>query len=401
MKYILQRTKRFCGFATGFVFFLSGIIKLLDPVGAGLVMDGYFDFLHLGFMEPASKFFGVAFALGEAIIGTALITGVWRKTVAFSALILQGFFTLLTLLLVIFNPEMDCGCFGEAIHLTHMQTFIKNIILCLLLTAYIFPTNALGANKKRKYASFAIVTASVLVFTTYSLMYIPLVDYTDFKPAAPLMATEGAGSEMYEAVFIYEKDGKTERFTLGHLPDSTWTFVDTETVLIEEEGSSAVSLSIRDAYGEYHDAIATEGKVIAISVYDIERKAGRWSQTARFIDNAEKAGFNAILLVSSTDEQFEKMVSKLDPSVAATLKNNLYFSDYKTLISMNRSNGGATFFCDGYLIRKWARRALPDMKSLEELAHADETEALIERSTNGDLTFQGFLLYVFAVMLLL
>ena len=206
---------------------------------------------------------------------------------------------------------------------------------------------------------------------------------------------------MYEAVFIYEKDGQRERFTLGHLPDSTWTFVDTETVLIEDEGSSAVSLSIRDAYGEYHDAVATDGKVIAISVYDIERKAGRWSQTARFIDNAEKAGFNAILLVSSTDEQFEKMVSKLDPSVAATLKNNLYFSDYKTLISMNRSNGGATFFCDGYLIRKWARRALPDLKSLEELAHADETEALIERSTNGDLTFQGFLLYVFAVMLLL
>lgn len=364
-------------------------------------MDGYFDFLHLGFMEPASKFFGVAFALAETIIGTALITGVWRKTVAFAALILQGFFTLLTLLLVIFNPEMDCGCFGEAIHLTHMQTFIKNIVLCLLLAAYIFPTHALGANVKRKYASFAIVTASVLAFTVYSLMYIPLVDYTDFKPAAALMAGEGAGSEMYEAVFIYEKDGQTERFTLGHLPDSTWTFVDTETVMIEEEGSSAVSLSIRDAYGEYHDAIATEGKVIAISVYDIERKAGRWSQTARFIDNAEKAGFNAILLVSSTDEQFEKVVSKLDPSVAATLKNNLYFSDYKTLISMNRSNGGATFFCDGYLIRKWARRALPDMKSLEELAHADETEALIERSTNGDLTFQGFLLYVFAVMLLL
>lgn len=401
MKYILQRTKRFCGFVTGFVFFLSGIIKLLDPVGAGLVMDGYFDFLHLGFMEPASKFFGVAFALAETIIGTALITGVWRKTVAFAALILQGFFTLLTLLLVIFNPEMDCGCFGEAIHLTHMQTFIKNIVLCMLLAAYAFPVHALGANVKRKYASFAIVTVSVLAFTVYSLMYIPLVDYTDFKPAAALMAGEGAGSEMYEAVFIYEKDGQTERFTLGHLPDSTWTFVDTETVMIEEEGSSAVSLSIRDAYGEYHDAIATEGKVIAISVYDIERKAGRWSQTARFIDNAEKAGFNAILLVSSTDDQFEKMISKLDPSVAATLKNNLYFSDYKTLISMNRSNGGATFFCDGYLIRKWARRALPDMKSLEELAHADETEALIERSTNGDLTFQGFLLYVFAVMLLL
>ena len=393
--------KRFCGFVTGFVFFLSGIVKLLDPVGAGLVMDGYFDFLHLGFMAPASKFFGVAFALAETIIGTGLITGVWRKTVALSAIILQGFFTLLTLLLVIFNPEMDCGCFGEAIHLTHMQTFIKNIILCILLAAYFFPSSQLGENKKRKYASFALVTASVLAFTAYSLMYIPLIDFTDFKPAAALMAGEGSGGDSYESVFIYEKDGERQSFTIDHLPDSTWTFVDTETVMIESEDNASVNLSIRDAYGDYHDGIAAEGKIMIVSVYDIDRKAGRWGQTAHFLSNAEKAGFTSLLLVRSTQEEFEEAVSCLAPQVAEVLRRHLYFSDYKELISMNRSNGGATFFCDGYLIRKWARRALPDMKNLEELVEADETEALIERSTNGDLTFQGFLLYVFAVMLLL
>ena len=401
MKYIYQRMKRFCGFITGFVFFLSGIVKLLDPVGAGLVMDGYFDFLHLGFMVPASKFFGVAFALAETIIGTGLITGVWRKAVAMSAIILHGFFTLLTLLLVIFNPEMDCGCFGEAIHLTHMQTFLKNIVLCVLLAIYFFPPAQLGENKKRKYASFALVTVSVLAFTVYSLMYIPLVDYTDFKPAAALMAGEGSGGDSYESVFIYEKDGERQSFTLDHLPDSTWTFVDTETVMIESDGSTSANLSILDSEGDYHDSLAAEGKVLAVSVYDIERKAGRWAQTARFIGNAEKAGFNVLLLVSSTPEDFDKVAAGLDSQIAHTLRKHLYFSDYKTLISMNRSNGGATFFCDGYLIRKWARRALPDMKNLEELVKADETEALIERSTNGDLTFQGFLLYVFAVMLLL
>ena len=393
--------KRFCGFVTGFVFFLSGIVKLLDPVGAGLVMDGYFDFLHLGFMAPASKFFGVAFALAETIIGTGLITGVWRKTVALSAIILQGFFTLLTLLLVIFNPEMDCGCFGEAIHLTHMQTFIKNIILCILLAAYFFPSSQLGENRKRKYASFALVTASVLAFTVYSLMYIPLIDFTDFKPAAALMAGEGSGGDSYESVFIYEKDGERQSFTIDHLPDSTWTFVDTETIMIDSEGNASVNLSIRDAYGDYHDGIAAEGKIMIVSVYDIDRKAGRWGQTAHFLSNAEKAGFTSLLLVRSTPEEFEEAVSCLAPQVAEVLRRHLYFSDYKELISMNRSNGGATFFCDGYLIRKWARRALPDMKNLEELVEADETEALIERSTNGDLTFQGFLLYVFAVMLLL
>jgi hypothetical protein len=47
MRYILQRMKRFCGFATGVVFFLGGILKLMDPVGAGLVIKEYLDFLHL------------------------------------------------------------------------------------------------------------------------------------------------------------------------------------------------------------------------------------------------------------------------------------------------------------------------------------------------------------------
>ena len=51
MRYILQRMKRFCGFATGVVFFIGGILKLMDPVGAGLVIKEYLDFLHLGFMS--------------------------------------------------------------------------------------------------------------------------------------------------------------------------------------------------------------------------------------------------------------------------------------------------------------------------------------------------------------
>ena len=401
MRYLLLRMKRFCGFITGFVFFLSGIVKLMDPVGAGLVMNEYYGFLHLGFLSFSSKVTGTLFALAETLIGTALITGVWRKTVAVSAVVLQGFFTFLTLLMVIFKPEMDCGCFGEAIHLTHMQTFLKNIVLCILLATYYFPSSMLGRNRKRKYASFGLVTVSVLAFTVYSLLYIPLIDFTAFKPAAVLAAGENAEADLYEAVFIYEKDGVKESFTLGHLPDSTWTFVSTETIMKEGHEDSSVNLSIRDAYGDYHDSMAAEGKVLIVSVYDIDRKKGRWAQTARFLDNAEKAGFKPLLLVSSTAGQFAEMTAGLEPQTAAVLDRMVHYSDYKTLITMNRSNGGATFFCDGYLIRKYARRALPDMGELSTLFQSDETEELISRSTNGDLTFQGFLLYVFAVMLLL
>lgn len=401
MKYIVRKMRRFCGFIAGFIFYISGILKLIDPVGAGLVMDEYYSFLHLGFLGFSAKFMGTAFAFAETLIGAALITGVWRKATAIAAFSFQGFFTLLTLILVIFNPEMDCGCFGEAIHLTHMQTFLKNIVLCILLATYYFPSSMLGRNRKRKYASFGLVTVSVLAFTVYSLLYIPLIDFTAFKPAAALAAGENAEADLYEAVFIYEKDGVKESFTLGHLPDSTWTFVSTETVVKEGHEDSSVNLSIRDAYGDYHDNMAAEGKVLIVSVYDIDMKKGRWEQTAGFLENAEKAGFKPFLLVSSTAEQFAEMTARLDPQTAAVLNRLVYYSDYKTLITMNRSNGGATFFCDGYLIRKYARRALPDMGELSTLFQSDETEELISRSTSGDLTFQGFLLYVFAVMLLL
>ncbi len=391
MRYILLRMKRFCGFITGFVFFLSGIVKLMDPVGAGLVMNEYFNFLHMGFLSFSAKGAGVFFALAETLIGTALITGVWRRPTVLCAIGLQTFFTLLTLLLVIFNPEMDCGCFGEAIHLTHMQTFLKNILIFGLLLIYYIPGRHLGEARKKKYISFSLVTASVIAFTVYSLIYIPLIDFTAYRPGAELEAgAEINADAMYESVFTYEKDGIRETFTLGHLPDSTWTFVNTETRLKKGYEESLTGLSFYDpATGDYRDNLATEGKVMAISVYDSHMGARKWSRTEAFISRASKAGFTVLLLCASEEE------------IPISLADSAYISDYKTLISLNRSNGGVTYFHNGQLIRKWACINTPDATELKEIAETAATEIVIAQDSKGSLVFQGFLLYVTAIMLLL
>ena len=391
MRYLILRLKRFCGFVTGFVFFIGGILKLMDPVGAGLVMGEYLDFLHLGFLGFSAKVLGIAFALAETVIGTALITGVWRKTTGIAAMAFQAFFTLLTLALVIFNPEMDCGCFGEAIHLTHMETFLKNIVLCILLCAYFFPMKMLGQPQKRKYVSFGIVTVSVTAFMIYSWMYIPLMNFTDYKPAAALKAGQTADSDgdMFEAVFVYEKDGNEQTFDLNHLPDSTWNFVRTETAAVsEQESDGLIDLSFYNESGEYLDELAVDGKVMVVSVYDTKTSSHRWEEILGFMTDAEAAGFNTLLLVSGTAPEGMTM-------------DNLYYADRKTLLAMNRSNGGVTYFSNGYLVRKWARRGAPDFEELLEIASEDETETIIYHDTKGSLGFQGFLLYVFAVMLLL
>lgn len=385
MRYILFRMKRFCGFAVGFVFFISGLLKLVDPVGAGLVMKEYFKFLHLGFLEGLSLPSGVAFALAETIVGAGLITGVWRKIIAAAAVGLQSMFTILTLLLVIFKPEMDCGCFGEAIHLTHGETFIKNIILLSLLLIYFIPIKYLGQTRKKKYVSFALVSLSSIAFAIYSLMYIPMADFTDFRPGAVVNNESNMDEAAFEATFVYSKDGKEERFSLENLPDSTWTFVRTDTSPVTEDGQGSARISIYDNAGNYADSLITKGKVMIVSLYKGSLSEKDIRTIREFLDNAKTAGFSPILLTSGVE----------------THGLESYNCDYKTLITLNRSNGGATYLEDGYIIRKWAERTLPAPEELATISDEDPTDTFIGRDTRTSLAFQGFLLYVFAVMLLL
>lgn len=398
------RLKRFGGIICGIVFLLSGLFKLMDPVGASLVMSEYYDFLHISFMEPTAKVMGTLLALAEAVIGIALVTGVWRRIIAYIACGMQGFFTILTLFLVIFNPEMDCGCFGEVIHLTHLETFIKNIVLCGLLAAYTFPVRALGTHKKIKLVSFSIVSISVLGFTIYSWLYLPMMDFTDFKPSAILLSAKEfseSDKQAYEVTnIIYEKDGVRKSFKLDEIPDSTWTFVSSE-IVNNNQQDAAITLSIYNNNGEYFDHLAANGKVMVISVYDTDIKLKKWQKIVEFISLCKAEGFNALVLAAGQESEVDQAIKGMNPESINTLKSHLYFSDYKTLITMNRSNGGTTYFNEGHLICKWARLSTPDKEELNEINKVDETEVMADYDTKGSLTLQGFLLYIFAILLLL
>lgn len=373
--------KRFCGYVAGFVFFISGILKLMDPVGASLVMKEYFHFLHIGFMDFSAMTAGIFFSFAECTIGAGLITGVWRRVVAPVSIGFQSLFTLITLLLVVFNPKMDCGCFGEAIHLTHAETFTKNLILLALLLIYYIPARHLGETRKKKYVSFGIVTVSVIAFAVYSLLYLPLNDYTDYHAGVSLKG-ETSAADAYQAVFTYEKDGVQEKFTIDNLPDNSWTFVSTETVMSDEATGDIAILSFHDEDGVYADSLALKGKVIVISVYDTDLKEKDTQKIAAFMKRAEEAGFKPLLLSSSEMDLPH------------------YVADYKTLITLNRSNGGATYINDGFIAGKWAKKSLPTQDELAKISQEDVTESIIGNSRSS-LAFQGFLLYVFAVMLLL
>lgn len=386
--------RRFCAFVLGAVFLISGILKLMDPVGSEFIMKSYFSFLHIGFMDFSAKFFGVAFALTEAVLGAALMSGVWRKVVGIAVVALTTFFTLLTLVLLIFNPVMDCGCFGEAIHLTHLQTFVKNVILCALCCGAFIPMRELDRPVKVKYVSFALTACSLVALLIYSLIALPLKDYTAFHPGAMLQA---AADEQYkdfsEPEFIYEKDGVTQAFSLDALPDSSWNFVDSR--IRQDDFAAGTVLTLTDDAGEYCDSLATKGNVLVVSAYR-KLSAGRIEGIESLVADARAVGLTPIVLVPSDD-----VLAAASEKQAALEDGLVYYSDYKTLATLNRSNGGATWISDGQIVRKWSYTLRPSREKLSTALAEDPTALALETQSKGSLALQSFLLYIFAVLLLL
>lgn len=386
--------RRFCAFVLGAVFLVSGILKLMDPVGSEFIMKSYFSFLHIGFMDFSAKFFGVAFALTEAVLGAALMSGVWRKVVGIAVVALTTFFTLLTLVLLIFNPVMDCGCFGEAMHLTHLQTFVKNVILCALCCGAFIPMRELDRPVKVKYVSFALTACSLVALLIYSLVALPLKDYTAFHPGAMLQA---AADEQYkdfsEPEFIYEKDGVTQAFSLDALPDSSWNFVDSR--IRQDDFAAGTVLTLTDDAGEYCDSLATQGNVLVVSAYK-KLSAGRIEGIESLVADARAVGLTPIVLVPSDD-----VLAAASEKRAAMEDSLVYYSDYKTIATLNRSNGGATWISDGQIVRKWSYTLRPSREKLSTALAEDPTALALETQSKGSLALQSFLLYIFAVLLLL
>ena len=328
--------RRLAAVIFGIVLLAGGLLKLMDPIGSQLVMESYLNFCHLSFLRFASIHLAFFFNLLECFVGAALISGAWSSWIRWVSLGLMSFFTLLTLLLLILNPSMDCGCFGEIVHLTHLQSFLKNIALLLLWVAAFVPTNKVIRQHVRRPIIVGFTFAVTVAFGIMSYRHLPLLDLTDLRTGTEL--TEGR-------------------------------------------------VSLRGADGEYHDAEALEGGVLLISVYEpsalTRRDRDRIARTAAL---AEELGLKPVVAsaMALKDED---------------MPEGAYVADRKTLMSLNRSNGGATFISDGQVVRKWSAGHLR-RSSLERALSSDPTDVVAGNIVRGRLTFGTLSVLLFVLLLI-
>ena len=121
----------------GIIFVFSGFVKVVDPLGSAYKFIDYFVAFRLEFLEPEAFPLAIFLIAAEFIIGISLLTGIKIEIGAWGVMFFMLIFTPLTLVLAIFNPVADCGCFGDAIVLTNWQTFFKNFVL-MVFVVFVF-----------------------------------------------------------------------------------------------------------------------------------------------------------------------------------------------------------------------------------------------------------------------
>lgn len=220
-----------CRIFAGGVFTFSGIAKAIDPWGTLYKSEEYLQ--ALGFtLDPALIVTGVflLFTL-EFMTGMFLLTGSFRRSAPVMELLFMLGMLPLTLWIALTNPVADCGCFGDALHISNWETFWKNVALTaagVWLLIYNRRTHWL-VTPALQWVSF-IATGLYAVLTGlvgYNAQ--PLVDFRPYKPGGPLVTATADDEAGEHFEFIYEKNGVQKTFKeTDVLPDEAdgWKFVD-------------------------------------------------------------------------------------------------------------------------------------------------------------------------------
>lgn len=359
----------------GVTFIVSGFTKLIDPVGTGLVVKEYFAFMHLGFLDSLSTLLGLIMSTVEMITGLCVITGAFLGIFSFVGMVMMAAFTLVTVYLVAYNPISDCGCFGEAIHLTNWQSLGKNLIL-LPISIFIFVRNRRRLYNKPLWIDCAAVAVFALFASGIGIRAwkgIPTLDYTAYNIGTDMAAiAKGGTPTTFETTFIYEKEGVRRTFTLDSLPDESWTFVDSVTEMTGGDASEAMAdLALRDSDGNYrNDIFSEEGLFLAGVVYDsASMTEARW---ARLRELSQQLGIFEMPLFIFSDSQ----------EVPGGLGDHVLTADRKSLITLMRDNGGLVYFSDGVITKKWASRDISGHNVLPVLEE-NEDMVLLESTLQG------------------
>ena len=362
-----------CRFVLAAVFIFSGFVKAIDPLGTQYKIQDYLDAFGWAGVFPEFVPFLASALLGilEFCLGVYLFFGIRRIIAPRAVVVVMAVMTPLTFWLALDNPVSDCGCFGDAVVLSNWETFWKNVVLLVMAVVVL---------KWRKRIFPLVTTRFDWLIALYGFIYIfcmivycyrelPVFDFRPYHIGADIrqgmVIPEGEEPTEYETRFILRKDGIEEEFTLDNYPDSTWTFVDSRTVVKKQGYEPPIHdfsmMNHEDGEDITEQVLSDENYTFLLVSHQLGlADDSKIDLINELYDYSLEYGYAFYCLTSSSDEDIMEWQVNTGAEYPFCLMDNI------TLKTMIRSNPGLILMKEGKIIRKWSVNNLPDEYELTE-----------------------------------
>ena len=394
-----------CRLVLGVVLVFSGYVKAIDPLGTQYKIQDYLAALGLQGVVPDVVTLGTSVVLSafEFSLGIFVLFAIRRRLVSKLLLLLMGFMTAISVWVAMANPVSDCGCFGDAVVLTNMETLLKNIVLmACALVLWKWPMGMYRfISRSNQWIAINFTVLFIIVTSAYCLYKLPVFDFRPYHVGANILKgmeiPEGAAQPQFETTFVMEKNGERREFSLEDYPDSTWQFIDSKTVQTAKGYVPPIhDFSIQLAEG---DDITEEL---------LSRKGYLFLLISPHLSNASDTNFGDIDQIYEYAQQEKVPFYCLTASTEGEIAHweNITGAEYPfcktdetTLKTIIRSNPGLLLLKDGTIIRKWSHNALPKSNELTAPLNELEIGQMPDDSVTKTIT-QVVLLFFLPLLLL-
>lgn len=355
----------------GGVFIFSGFTKGVDPWGTYYKITDYLMAMGLDSWAGTALFIAVALAALEFMLGVAIAVGAYRRSSLLLALLLMLVMTPVTLWLAVTNAVPDCGCFGDALHLSNWATFGKNLLLVLgIIYLLMFNKSLRGVyGPAVHWMVMAVSFAFIMAVAYYGYFVQPLIDYRPYPVGTPLVSQAAEESDEQgedDFIFVYSRDGQEQEFSIDSLPDEDdgWEYVTRYharrpkgRVIYQGADDHGIAIIDQDGQNVTDELLADSHRTLLLLFPDLPQVSGAESFTMNEI--ADAAFVNGTSIIGLTPATAQEIEHWKDYSMATYPIYNMDDSELKMIA---RGNPAVVYLRDGVISWKRTLSSLNDVE---------------------------------------
>jgi len=352
----------------GATFIFSGFVKAIDPMGSVYKFHEYISALGFYNLAGSEVFLAFAVPILELVLGVMVLTGCCRYGAPLVMMAMMGIMLPLTYFLAKTNAVADCGCFGDAVKLSNWATFWKNVALTISILYLLFHNKSMPSLYGTSIQWIVMIITFILALTITYIGYNtqPLLDFRPFKVGSKISSDISPLGED-DFVWIYEKDGVEQEFTLDNIPNEEdgWNFVDRRKVTPDITPAQKAAMTTFSIYDEGTDiteeVIDTTSSQLMVLIPDLTRVNKAYAFVLNDIyEECKKQDAQFCIVTSALTQEIDQWKDLTSPSYP------IYTADDSEIKMLARGNPAVVYVDHGKIAWKRTFSSMPANKLLNE-----------------------------------